>query len=48
VERFEYFRQLQRIGAGEAPLESIIETQDLYDNHFEESPVWQQNLASRL
>ena len=48
VERFEYFRQLQRIAAGEAPLESILETQDLYDNHFDDSPVWQQALAARL
>jgi hypothetical protein len=48
VERFEYFRLLQRIAAGEAPLESILETQDLYDNHFDDSPVWQQALAARL
>jgi mannose-6-phosphate isomerase-like protein (cupin superfamily) len=48
VERFEYFRQLQRIAAGEAPLESILQTQDLYDNHFDDSPVWQQALAARL
>ena len=48
VERFEYFRQLQRIAAGEAPLESILETQDLYDNHFDDSPVWQLTLAARL
>jgi hypothetical protein len=48
VERFGYFRQLQRIAAGEAPLESILETQDLYDNHFDDSPVWQQALAARL
>jgi mannose-6-phosphate isomerase-like protein (cupin superfamily) len=48
VERFEYFRLLQRIAAGEAPLESILEKQDLYDNHFDDSPVWQQALAARL
>jgi len=34
--------------AGEAPLESILETQDLYDNHFDDSPVWQLTLAARL
>ena len=39
VERFEYFRHLQRIAAGEVPLESILEVQDLYDNHFDDSPV---------
>ena len=48
VERFEYFRQLQRIAAGEAPLESILEVQDRYDNHFDDSQVWQQSLAARL
>lgn len=48
VERFEYFRHLQRIASGEASLESIPEVQDLYDNHFDDSPVWQQALAARL
>ena len=48
IERFEYFRLLQRIAAGEVPLESILEVQDLYDNHFDDSPVWQQALAARL
>jgi len=48
VERFEYFRHLQRIATGEASLQSILEVQDRYDNHFDESPVWQQALAARL
>jgi mannose-6-phosphate isomerase-like protein (cupin superfamily) len=48
VERFEYFRHLQRIAAGQAPLESILEVQDLYDNHFDDSPIWQQALAARM
>ncbi len=48
VERFEYFRHLQRIATGQAPLESILEVQDLYDNHFDDSTVWQQALAARL
>ncbi len=47
VERFEYFRHLQRIANGEVPLESILEVQDRYDNHFDESPAWQQALAAR-
>ena len=47
VERFEYFRHLQRIQNGQAPLESILEMQDLYDNHFDDSPLWQQALATR-
>jgi mannose-6-phosphate isomerase-like protein (cupin superfamily) len=48
VERFEYFRHLQRIATGEASLESILEVQDRYDNHFDDSPLWQLTLASRL
>jgi len=48
VERFEYFRHLQRIAIGQAPLESILEVQDLYDNHFDDSAIWQQTLAARL
>ena len=48
VERFEYFRHLQRIASGEAPLETILLVQELYHNHFDDSPVWQQTLAARL
>ncbi|MEV6050559.1 cupin domain-containing protein [Streptomyces sp. NPDC052107] len=40
VERFEYFRHLQRIRLGEATPESILEVQDLYDNHFLKSEAW--------
>jgi quercetin dioxygenase-like cupin family protein len=40
VERFEYFRHLQRIRLGEAAPESLQEVQDLYDNHFLTSPAW--------
>jgi hypothetical protein len=32
----------------EASLESILEVQDRYDNHFDDSPVWHQALAARL
>ncbi|MFC9925249.1 cupin domain-containing protein [Streptomyces sp. NPDC127190] len=40
VERFEYFRHLQRIRLGEATRESLLEIQELYDNHFLTSPAW--------
>jgi quercetin dioxygenase-like cupin family protein len=40
VERFEYFRHLLRIRLGEVPPESLIEVQELYDNHFLRSAVW--------
>ncbi|MFJ8793855.1 cupin domain-containing protein [Streptomyces sp. NPDC102462] len=45
VERFEYFRHLQRIRLGEATPESILEVQDLYDNHFLASEAWQRHRA---
>lgn len=40
VERFEYFRHLQRIALGEVGPESLLAVQELYDNHFMKSPVW--------
>jgi quercetin dioxygenase-like cupin family protein len=40
VERFEYFRHLQRIALGEASPESLLEVQELYDNHFLRSEAW--------
>ncbi|MER6459033.1 cupin domain-containing protein [Streptomyces sp. NPDC001228] len=40
VERFEYFRHLQRIRLGEATVESILDVQERYDNHFLRSTAW--------
>ncbi|MER5756657.1 cupin domain-containing protein [Streptomyces sp. NPDC002088] len=40
VERFEYFRHLQRIRLGEVGPESLLEVQELYDNHFLQSAAW--------
>ncbi|MGW1544447.1 cupin domain-containing protein [Streptomyces sp. NPDC002309] len=40
VERFEYFRHIQRIRLGEVDRESLLEVQDLYDNHFLSSEAW--------
>jgi mannose-6-phosphate isomerase-like protein (cupin superfamily) len=42
VERFEYFRHLARIAAGELPPESLLAVQERYDTFFEASPVWEQ------
>jgi mannose-6-phosphate isomerase-like protein (cupin superfamily) len=42
VERFEYFRHLARIAAGQATPESLLEVQDRYDTHFLASDAWQQ------
>lgn len=40
VERFGYFRHLQRIALGEVGPESLLEVQELYDNHFLKSAAW--------
>ncbi|GAB3983142.1 cupin domain-containing protein [Actinoallomurus acanthiterrae] len=40
VERFEYFRHLERIAYGKVPPESLLDVQELYDTYFLSSPVW--------
>ncbi|NUR90871.1 MAG: cupin domain-containing protein [Nonomuraea sp.] len=40
IERFEYFRLLDRLGRGEATLEELLASQDRFDNHFMDSQVW--------
>jgi mannose-6-phosphate isomerase-like protein (cupin superfamily) len=40
VERFGYFRKLERIAFGKEPPESLREVQELYDTFFEISPAW--------
>ncbi|KOX03818.1 cupin [Streptomyces sp. NRRL B-1140] len=41
VERFEYFRHLRRVALGEVAPESLLEVQELYDNHFLKSEAWE-------
>ncbi|MEE1667787.1 cupin domain-containing protein [Streptomyces sp. WAC07094] len=41
VERFEYFRHLERVGLGKVPPETLLEVQELYDNHFLASEAWE-------
>jgi mannose-6-phosphate isomerase-like protein (cupin superfamily) len=40
LERFEYFRLIQRLMKGQATIEDLMATQERYDNHFVESPEW--------
>lgn len=40
VERFEYFRLLDRVRRGEASPQEILDSQERFDNHFLDSPVW--------
>jgi quercetin dioxygenase-like cupin family protein len=45
VERFEYFRHLERIAYGKQPPESLSEVQNLYDTYFQASAAWDQARA---
>ena len=40
VERFEYFRHLERIAYGGQPSESLLDVQELYDTYFRTSEAW--------
>ncbi|MFB7708083.1 cupin domain-containing protein [Streptomyces sp. NPDC056105] len=40
VERFEYFRHLERIAYGKVPPESLLDVQELYDTYFTRSEQW--------
>lgn len=40
VERFEYFRHLERIAYGKVPPESLLDVQEIYDTYFGNSPTW--------
>jgi quercetin dioxygenase-like cupin family protein len=40
VERFGYFRLLDRLVKGEATFEDLAASQDEFDNHFVDSPTW--------
>ncbi|MFB4318795.1 cupin domain-containing protein [Actinomadura sp. 21ATH] len=40
AERFDYFRLGDRVRRGEASPQEILASQDLYDNHFHDSPQW--------
>lgn len=41
-ERFEYYRLLDRAHRGEVSFDEIAATQDRFDNHYVDSPVWEQ------
>jgi quercetin dioxygenase-like cupin family protein len=42
IERFDYFRLGDRVRRGEAEPTAILDTQDRFDNHFIDSPIWRQ------
>lgn len=43
IERFDYFRLGDRIRKGLADPVEILETQERFDNHFVDSPIWRQS-----
>lgn len=47
VQRFGYFRLLERIARGEATLDELAAAQDEYDNHFVDAPHWWQERAAQ-
>lgn len=47
MHRFDYYRLLERVYRGEATVQDIKDSSELYDNHYFESPVWQQALTER-
>lgn len=38
--RFDYYRLLERLYSGDADAAELTDTQDRYDNHYVDSPVW--------
>nr|WP_228566172.1 cupin domain-containing protein [Nocardia sp. SYP-A9097] len=40
VQRFEYFRTLDRIAKGESSFDELAEAQEEFDNHFIDRPDW--------
>ncbi|MBT2387676.1 cupin domain-containing protein [Streptomyces sp. ISL-11] len=42
VERFDYFRLLDRLRNGEATVEDLLASQELFDSHFLDSPDWRE------
>lgn len=42
IERFEYFRHLAKIAAGQQPPQSLLEVQARYDTFFDDSSAWRQ------
>ncbi|MEU9992455.1 cupin domain-containing protein [Streptomyces sp. NPDC048045] len=45
MDRFDYYRLLERVYRGEASVQDIRDSSEQFDNHYFESPVWQQELA---
>lgn len=47
MDRFDYYRLLERVYRGEASVQEIRDSSEHFDNHYFDSPVWQQELTQR-
>jgi hypothetical protein len=47
IERFDYFRLLHRIVAGEANISEVLASQERFDNWFSDSAAWKEHQELR-
>lgn len=47
MDRFDYYRLLDQVSRGEASLAEIEQSQQRFDNHYVESPIWREALKAR-
>ncbi|WBB59658.1 cupin domain-containing protein [Streptomyces sp. WMMC500] len=47
MDRFDYYRLLDRVNSGEADPAEIARSQQRFDNHYVDSPVWREALKGR-
>lgn len=45
LHRFDYYRLLERVYRGEASVQEIRDSSEVYDNHYVDSPVWREEVA---
>lgn len=44
--RFDYYRLLDRLHRGDASTQEILDSQERFDNHYVDSPVWREACAA--
>lgn len=47
IERFDYFRLLRDVVAGEKTVQDVLDSQERFDNWFGDSPAWNAHRAAR-
>ncbi|MFE3445111.1 cupin domain-containing protein [Nocardia sp. NPDC059180] len=45
LHRFDYYRLLERVYRGEATVQEIRDSSELYDNHYVDSPTWREEIT---